>query len=89
MTRTQILSITLKTHVELKNKYNLTLDDINERIKTMYPFFYGSLKDNIMKIIYKKVNNFDSNISIQNFINKLFEKNKNLLENQLIVTKKA
>jgi hypothetical protein len=82
ITRTEILSIGLKTQLELDNKYKLTLNDINERLKTMYPFFYGSLKDNIMKVIYKKVNNFDSDFSIKNFINKLFEKNKRAFEGQ-------
>lgn len=82
--RTKILSCTLKTHVILKekDKFSLSIDELNNRIQSMYPFFYGNMKNNILKVIYKKVNNFDSTQSIQNFINKLFEKNKRAFDGQ-------
>jgi hypothetical protein len=73
------MNVNLKTNVEII-KDNLTIDDINARIQNMFPFFYGYLKNNVIKLIYKKVNNFDSDLSIQNFIYKLFEKNKRNFE---------
>ena len=78
--RSKILNINLKTSVNLK--YDISLSEINERIHKMYPFFYGYIKNNIIKVIYKKVDDFDSIQSIQNFIYKIFEKNKRLFEGQ-------
>jgi hypothetical protein len=77
--KTQIINVNLKTHIEFA-KDTLTLDDVNARIQNMFPFFYGYLKNNVIKVIYKKVNNFDSDVAIQNFIFKLFEKNKRNFE---------
>jgi hypothetical protein len=82
--RTQILSITLKTQVIMKDKskFALSIDELNNRVQSMYPFFYGNMKNNNIKVIYKKVNDFDSTLSIQNFINKIFEKNKRGFDGQ-------
>ncbi len=78
--RSKILHINFKTHINLK--YDISLSEINDRINKMYPFFYGYIKNNIMKVIYKKVDDFDSITSIQNFVYKIFEKNKRLFEGQ-------
>ncbi len=79
--RTQILNLNLKNHVEIVDD-SLTLSELNNRIDKMMPFFYGHLKNNTIKMIYKKVSEFDSEIGIQNFIYKLFEKNKKILDGQ-------
>ena len=78
--RSKILNINLKTSVNLK--YDISLSEISDRINKMYPFFYGYIKNNIIKVIYKKVDDFDSVQSIQNFVYKIFEKNKRLFEGQ-------
>lgn len=56
--------------------YDLPLKKLAERINLLHPFFYGYLKDNVLNVIYKKVNNFDGVTSINNFILKVMEKNK-------------
>jgi hypothetical protein len=71
--KNQILNVNLKTAIVSND---LNLEDINERIQYMFPFLYGNIKNNIIKIIYKKVNQFSSDDSIQNFIYKLLEKHK-------------
>lgn len=79
--RTKILNLGLKSKLQFSNN-NTTLNDLYNRMQTFYPFFYSFLKNNVLKIIYKKVNYFDSNLSVQNFVNKLFEKNKRSFDGQ-------
>lgn len=84
--RTQILNINLKTQVELlkEKKFSLTLEELNDRIGVMFPFFYSNYKNNVIKMIYKKVDSFDSEQSIQNFVFKLFEKTKKIADGNKI-----
>jgi hypothetical protein len=78
--KTKILGLSLKTKVEFKNQYKLSLDQLNSRLENMQQFFYTNYKNNVIKILYKKVSNFDGNQSIINFINKLFESNKKIFD---------
>jgi hypothetical protein len=78
--RTKIENINLDNTVEVSS--DITLEELNNRVQDFFPYFYGYLRNNVLKIIYKKVSNFDSNLSINNFINKLFDKNKRAFEGQ-------
>ena len=78
--KTKIQNVSLDNSIEVES--NLTLADLNERIQDFFPYFYGYLRNNVLKIIYKKVSNFDGSASINNFINKLFDKNKRAFEGQ-------
>ena len=78
--RTKIQNVSLDNSLEITS--NLTLQELNERVQEFFPYFYGYLRNNVLKIIYKKVSNFDSTLSINNFVNKLFDKNKRAFEGQ-------
>ena len=44
LVRTKILSLSLKTQLEFKDKFNLSPAEIHDRLEMMKPFFYSNIK---------------------------------------------
>lgn len=74
--RTKIASISLQSKVQFKNNKELPLNDFSEIMENFYPYFYTFLRNSSIKFIYKKIDHFDSLKSIQNFLNKIVEKDR-------------